>query len=81
MFALSNDWGDDECWNGALDDKTGEKLDSKLVEMAEAEEMKYMRDLGVGEEVDEQQQRPLPMGRACARPSTRRARLTARGST
>ena len=47
--------GDDRFWNGAIDDKTGDQLDPRLVEMAETEEMEYMRNLGVGEEVDEQE--------------------------
>ena len=41
--------------DGMVDDKTGEELDPRLVKIAEDEEMKYMDELGVGEEVEERE--------------------------
>ena len=49
----NEDWYCDGELEGVMDDKTGIKLDPKLVETAEAEEMGYMEEIGVGEEVDE----------------------------
>ena len=37
------------------DDRTGDVLDSNLVMKAEAEELEYMRHLGVADEVEEQE--------------------------
>ena len=38
-----------------FDDRTGKKLDSELVKLAEKEEMDFMEEMGVGEEADEQE--------------------------
>jgi len=43
----------DDYFEDMIDEKTGTKLDPKLVKEAEDEEMSYMEDLGVGEEVPE----------------------------